>query len=157
MPRYSTRAPLSPIVPETWYAPRMFEGIIAQARTALQSVEPEQAANATRDHVEMLDAESLAQHLKDAAQTMGGAQLASLGQSVLSALAQNGHDEAHVQDAGLSPDDAAAGNQQSVVALIEHAAQNPAALRDAAVQFVRQDPQLLAQLPGLVQGVLGRL
>ena len=135
----------------------MLEGLIAQARSALQTVEPEQAANATRDHVETLDGQTLAQHLSDAAQTMGGTQLATLGQSILGALAQNGHDEKQLNDAGVSPDDAAAGDQASVVALIEHAAQNPAALRDAAVQLVRADPQLLAQLPGLVQGVMARL
>ena len=135
----------------------MLEGLVAQARSALQSVEPEQAASATRDHVETLDAQTLAQHLSDAAQTMGGTQLATLGQSLLSALAQNGHDETQLNDAGVSPNAAAAGDQASVVSLIEHAAQNPAALRDAVVQVVRTDPQLLAQLPGLVQGVLAKL
>ena len=88
---------------------------------------------------------------------MNGSQLATLAQSLLAGLAQHGHDETQANDAGISTADATAGDRDSVVALIEHAAQNPAALRDAAVQFVRQDPQLLAQLPGLVQGVLGKL
>ncbi len=44
-----------------------------------------------------------------------------------------------------------------MVALIQHAASNPAALRDAAVQFAEQNPQALTQLPGLLTGIMGRL
>lgn len=135
----------------------MFDGLLNQARTMLGSAQPDQVADATRDHVESIDPGALAQHLTEGAQNMGGPQLASLGQTLLGALAQHGHDEAAAGDAGVSTEAAAQGDQGNVIALIQHAASNPAALRDAAVQFVQKDPQILSQLPGLVQGVIGRL
>jgi hypothetical protein len=135
----------------------MFENLMNQAQSLLGQTPPQQVADATRDHVEQTDPSQLAQHLAQGAQGMDGGQLATLGRTLLGALANHGHDEAKVQDGGIDPQAAQNGDQQNVVALIEHAQQNPGALRDAAVQFVQQNPQALQQLPGLLQGVLGRL
>ncbi|BDE04999.1 hypothetical protein WPS_02750 [Vulcanimicrobium alpinum] len=135
----------------------MFENLLNQAQSLLGSASPQQVADATRDHVADADPGQLADHLTQGAQGMNGSQLAALGTSLLGALSAHGHDEATAQDAGVDTNAAKSGDQQNVVALIQHAQQNPGALRDAAVSFVQQNPQVLQQLPGLLQGVLSRL
>lgn len=135
----------------------MFENLLNQAQSLLGSASPQQVADATRDHVADTDPGQLADHLAQGAQGMNGSQLAALGTSLLGALSAHGHDEATAQDAGVDTNAAKSGDQQNVVALIQHAQQNPGALRDAAVSFVQQNPQVLQQLPGLLQGVLSRL
>ena len=128
-----------------------------EARSMLGSADPQQVADATRDHVDQTDPGTLADHLTQGAQGMDAGQLGSLGSTLLGALANHGHDETQAQDAGVDTQAAQQGDQGNVIALIQHAQQNPAALKDAAVQFVQQNPQVLQKLPGLLQGVLGRL
>ncbi len=131
--------------------------LMNEARSLLGGADPQQVGDAARDHVADVPPDQLAQHLTEGAQTLDQGGLASLGKTLLGALAQHGHDESTAQDAGVDTAAAADGDQGNVVALIQHAAQNPAALRDAAVQFVQKDPQVLTQLPGLLQGIMGRL
>jgi hypothetical protein len=135
----------------------MFENLMNEAQSLLGQTSPQQVGDATRDHVEQTDPNELAQHLAQGAQGMDGGQLSTLGRTLLGALANRGHDESQVRDGGVDAQAVQNGDRQNVVALIEHAQQNPGALRDAAVQFVHQNPQVLQQLPGLLQGVLGRL
>jgi hypothetical protein len=135
----------------------VFDSLLNQARSLLQNAQPQEVSDATREHVDQTDPGTLADHLTQGAQGMDGGQLAALGQTLLGALGRHGQDEAKVAEAGVQTDAAASGDQENVVALIQHAAGNPQALRDAVVQFVQQDPQVLTRLPGLVQGVLGRL
>jgi hypothetical protein len=123
----------------------------------LQNTDSQQVADATREHVEQTDPGTLADHVAEGAQGMNSGQLGMLAQTLLGALQKAGQDEETVQNAGVQTDAAASGDQQNVVALIQHAAQNPQALRDAVVQFVQHDPQVLTKLPGLAQGVLGKL
>jgi hypothetical protein len=131
--------------------------LMNEARSLLGGADPQQVGDAARDHIADVPPDQLAQHLADGAQNLDQGGLASLGQTLLGSLAQHGHDESQAQDAGVDTGAAASGDQGNVVALIQHAAQNPAALRDAAVQFVQKDPQVLTQLPGLLQGIMGKL
>jgi hypothetical protein len=135
----------------------VFDSLLNQARSMLQNSEPQEVADATREHVAQTDPDTLAEHLTQGAQGMDGGALATLGQTLLGALGQHGSDPAQAQDAGVQTDAAANGDRENVMALIAHAAQNPAALRDAAVQLVERDPQILTKLPGLAQGVLAKL
>lgn len=127
------------------------------ATRLLQNNSPQEVAGAASDHIQSTDADTVADHLAEGAQGMDQSSLAGLGTSLLGALAKHGHDESAVQDAGVSPDAAASGDQGQVLQLIEHAREHPDALKDAAMQYVQQNPAVLKQLPGLVQGVLGRL
>ncbi len=131
--------------------------LMNEARSLLGNADPQQVGDAARDHVADVPPDQLAQHLTDGARNLDQGGLAALGQSLLGALAQHGHDEAQAQDAGVDTAAAANGDQGNVVALIQHAKDNPAALRDAAVQYVQQNPQVLTQLPGLLQGIMGKL
>ena len=131
--------------------------LMNEARSLLGGANPQQVGDAAREHVADVPPDQLAQHLSEGARNLDQGGLASLGQTLLGALAQHGHDESTAQDAGVDTAAAADGDQGNVVALIQHAAQNPAALRDAAVQFVQKNPQVLTQLPGLLQGIMGRL
>lgn len=135
----------------------MFDSILNQAKSILGDADPDDVADATREHVGQTDTGELVQHLTQGAQGMDQGGLASLGTALLGALSQHGHDESQAQDAGVDTAAATNGDQGSVVALIQHASQNPAALKDAVVSFAQQNPQMLAQLPGLLQGVMGRL
>jgi hypothetical protein len=135
----------------------MFDALINQARSALAGAEPADVADAARQHVEETDPATLRQHLTDGAQGMDTGSLAQLGSALLGALQQHGASPEQAEDAGVPVAAAAQGDQESVVALIQHVAQNPAALRTAAVQLVSNDPQVLTQLPGLVSGVLSKL
>ena len=135
----------------------MWNNLAAEAASLLGGAAPQDVAAATSDHVASTDPDTLASHLTDGTQNLDQGGLAQLAQSLLGALAKNGHDETQAQDAGVDTEAAAAGDQQNVVALIEHARDNPAALRDAAVDFAKSNPQLLSQMPGLLEGVLGRL
>ena len=111
-------------------------------------------ADATSAHVAQTDPETLANHLTNGTQRMSGDTLGSLAQSLLGSLSKNGTPD------GAAPAAAAATespNQENVAALIGAASQNPTALREGVVRFVEQNPQVLTQVPGLLEGVLGRL
>jgi hypothetical protein len=128
-------------------------GLLAQ----LGGAEPEQVQSAAADHVQDMDAGQLAGHLADSAQSLNTGQLAQLATSLLGALSNHGHDEASVADAGVSTNDAQAGDQNAVTALIEHAQQNPAALKDAAIDFIKNNPQAVQQFaPDFLKGILSK-
>jgi hypothetical protein len=77
---------------------------------------------------------------------------------VLGALGQNGTSENDVADAGVPTDDAKNGDPDALSALLQHAAGDPGSLKDAAVSYITNNPQLLQQYaPRLMQGILGRL
>jgi hypothetical protein len=109
------------------------------------------------DHVHETEPAELQAHLNDAAKTMDVSSLAQLAAALLGGLAKHGTDQTQLQASGISVDAATAGDRETVLALIQHAGTNPQALRAAAVQFIQQNPQMLAQLPGLIQGVLSKL
>jgi hypothetical protein len=119
---------------------------------------PEQVQSAAADHVSEMDSGQLAGHLTDSAQNMNSGQLGQLAMSLLGALSNHGHDETQIQDAGVSTAAAQGGDQNAVTALISHAQQNPAALKDAAVDFIRNNPQAVQQFaPDFLKGILSKL
>jgi hypothetical protein len=128
-------------------------GLLAQFSNAA----PQQVESAAADHVGGMDAAQLAGHLSDGAQNMNGGQLMQLATSLLGALSNHGHDETKLGDAGVSTDDAQA-DQNAVTALIAHAQQNPAALKDAAIDFIRNNPQAVQQFaPDFLKGILSKI
>ena len=128
-------------------------GLLSQFSAA----QPEQIQAAAADHVDSMDSGQLAGHLTDSAQNFNPAQLGQLATTLLGALSNHGHDEARLQDAGISTSDAQAGDWDAVTALIAHAQQNPAALKDAAIQFIRSNPQVVQQFaPDFLKGVVAK-
>ena len=128
-------------------------GLLAQ----FSGASPEQVQSAAADHVGSMDAGELADHLTDSAQNMNSGQLGALASSILGALSNHGHDEAALQDAGVSPSDAQAGDGNAVTALIAHAQQNPGALKDAAVDFIKNNPQAVEQFaPDFLKGIIAK-
>jgi hypothetical protein len=118
---------------------------------------PEQVQSAAADHVAGMDAGQLAGHLADSAQNLNSGQLGQLATSLLGALSNHGHNEAAIADAGVSTTAAQAGDQSSVIGLITHAQQNPAALKDAALDFIKNNPQAVQQFaPDFLKGILGK-
>ena len=128
-------------------------GLLAQ----FSGASPGQVQSAAADHVESMDADQLASHLSDSAQNMNSGQLGQLAMSLLGALSNHGHDEASVQAAGVSTTDAQAGDSSAVTDLIAHAQQNPAALKDAAVDFIKNNPQAVEQFaPDFLKGIISK-
>jgi hypothetical protein len=128
-------------------------GLIAQFGGASS----DQVASAAADHVGAMDSGELADHLTTGAQNMNSGQLGQLATSLLGALSNHGHDEAAVQDAGVSTEAATAGDGDAVAALIEHAQQNPAALKDAAVDFIKNNPGVVEQFaPDFLKGIIAK-
>jgi hypothetical protein len=104
-----------------------------------------------------MDAGQLAGHLTEGAQNMNAGQLAQLATSLLAALSNHGHDEATIQDSGVSTTDAQAGDGNAVTALIAHAQQNPGALKDAAIDFIRNNPGAVEQFaPDFLKGIIAK-
>jgi hypothetical protein len=130
-------------------------GLLAQFGGAPSEQVQVQAAAA--DHVQDLDADQLAGHLTDSARNLDSGQLGQLAASLLGALNNHGHDEAALQDAGVSTSDAQAGDGNAVTALIAQAQQNPAALKDAAVDFIKNNPQAVERFaPDFLKGILAK-
>ena len=132
----------------------MFDSLIAEAQTLMATKSNSEVADATSAHVAQTDPETLANHLTNGTQRMSGDTLGSLAQSLLGSLAKNGTPDGAAPAAAAATE---APNQENVAALIGAASENPAALREGVVRFVQQNPQVLTQVPGLLEGVLGRL
>ena len=127
---------------------------LVQQFTSADSGTVEAAAS---DHVAGIDPGELANHLTTGAQNMDAGTLGNLAQSLLAALSAHGHDEATVQDSGVSTSDAQAGDSNAVTALIAHAQQNPGALKDAAVDFIKRNPQAVEQFaPDFLKGLIAK-
>ena len=128
-------------------------GLLSQFTSAT----PERVQSAAADHVDSMDADQLAGHLAEGAQNMNAGQLGALATSILGALNNHGHDEAQVQDAGVSTSDAQAGDSDAVTQLIAHAQQNPAVLKDAAIDFIKNNPQAVEQFaPDFLKGIIAK-
>jgi hypothetical protein len=124
--------------------------------TQFSSAAPSQVQSAA-DHVGAMDSGELAGHLQRSAQNMDAGSLGQLASSLLGALSNHGHDEAAVNDAGVSTADAQSGDGNAVSALIAHAQQNPAALKDAAIDFIKNNPQAVEQFaPDFLKGLLAK-
>ena len=112
---------------------------------------------AAADHVGGMDSGELAAHLLGSAQNMNGGQLGALATSLLGALNNHGQDTGAVQDAGVATGAAQSGDGNAVADLIAHAQQNPAALKDAAIDFLKNHPQAVEQFtPDFLKGIVSR-
>jgi hypothetical protein len=113
---------------------------------------------AAEAHLGGLDSREIVNHLLGMVPNMPDEARAGLAQTVLGALGQNGTDESTVQDAGVATDDAKNGDPDALSALLQHAASDPASLKEAAIAYATSHPELLKQYaPNLMQGILGRL
>ncbi len=128
-------------------------GLLAQFTGA----SPDQVQSAAADHVGDMDTGELAGHLTQSVQGLDTGQIGALATSLLGALSNHGHDEAAIGDAGVSTTDARAGDGDAVTALIQHAQQNPGALKDAAVDFIKNNPQAVEQFaPDFLKGIIAK-
>ncbi len=118
---------------------------------------PEQIESATAQHVDSMDSGELAGHLTSGAQNMNSGMLGNLASSLLGSLSNHGQNAAAVDAAGVSTDAAQSGDPSAVTSLIEHAQQNPGALKDAAIDFIKNNPQAVEQFaPGFLKGILSK-
>jgi hypothetical protein len=136
----------------------MFGDIMGSAEKLLGAGSTDDLQAAAADHVGGLDSNEIVNHLLGMVPNLPDGARAELAQTVLGALGQNGKSESDVQNAGVATDDAKNGDPEAVGALLQHAASDPASLKDAAIAYVTKNPQLIRQYaPGLMQGILGRL
>lgn len=118
---------------------------------------PTAVESAATDHIGSMDTGDLVSHLTTAAQNMNTGSLGGLAQSLLGALSAHGHDEAKIQDGGIDTGAAQSGDTNAVTDLIAHAQQNPAALKDAAIAFIKNNPQAVeAFAPDFVKGLIAK-
>jgi hypothetical protein len=104
--------------------------------------DPADLESAAADHVGGMNVGELAGHLMNGAQNMDGGTVENLVQSLTNALGDHG------QDTGGSTD---------VGSLIQQATQNPGALKDAAVDFIKNNPQAIEQFtPDFAKGLVAK-
>jgi hypothetical protein len=136
----------------------MFGDLLGAAEKLLGGSSPADLQSAAEDHLGGLDSSEIVNHLIGMVPNLPDDARAELAQTVLGALGQNGSSESDVADAGVPTDDAKNGDPDALSALLQHAASDPGSLKDAAVSYITNNPQLLQQYaPRLMQGILGRL
>jgi hypothetical protein len=136
----------------------MFGDLLGTAEKMLGEAAPGDLQNAAEQHVGGLDPGELVNHLIGMVPNLPDGARSELAGTVLGALGQNGKSESDVQDAGVPTDDAKSGDPAALGALLEHAASDPSSLKDAAVSYITNNPQLIRQYaPSLLQGILGKL
>jgi hypothetical protein len=136
----------------------MFGDLFGEAEKLLGGTSSGDLQAAAEEHLGGLGTDDVVNHLLGMVPNLSDDARAELAQTVLGALGQNGTSESDVQDAGVPTDDAKNGDPDALGALLQHAASDPASLKDAAVSYVTNNPQLLQKFaPGLMQGILGRL
>ena len=136
----------------------MFGDLLGAAEKLLGSGSTDDLQAAAEEHLGGLDSGEIVNHLLGMVPNLPDDARSELAQTVLGALGQNGTSESDVQDAGVPTDDAKNGDPDALSALLQHAASDPGSLKDAAVSYITNNPQLLQQYaPKLMQGILGRL
>jgi hypothetical protein len=107
--------------------------------------------------VRALPAGDLVNHLIGMVPNLPDDARSELASTVLGALGQNGSSPSDVADAGVPVEDAQHGDHAALGALLEHATQNPDALRDAAVSYIKNNPGLIEQYaPAPLKGILSQ-
>ena len=136
----------------------MFGDLLGDAEKLLGGSSAGDLQAAAEEHLGGLGAGDVVNHLLGMVPNLPDDARAELAQTVLGALGKNGTSENDVQDAGVPTDDAKNGDPDALGALLQHAASDPASLKDAAVSYITNNPQLVQQYaPRLMQGILGRL
>lgn len=136
----------------------MFGDLMGAAEKLLGNASTGDLQAAAEQHVGSLDSSELVNHFISMVPNLPDGARSQLASTVLGALGQNGKSEGDVQDAGVPTEDAKSGEPAALGALLEHAASDPSSLKDAAVQYITANPQLIQQYaPRLLAGILGRL
>jgi hypothetical protein len=138
------------------------DNLTKMAGQVLGNATPEQAADAAASHVEGADPSETADHLIQSLPNMNSGSLMALGQQLLSTYTQHssyaGDANTATQEAGVTQDAVAAGDQGAVGTLIAFAKNHPEVLQTAATAFMQKNPSALTSLaPGLLQGIMGKL
>ena len=137
----------------------MFENLMGAASKLLggAGVSQEQVQGAVADHVGGLDAGDLVNHLIGMVPNLPDGARTQLASTVMGALGQNGSAASDVEAAGVPVESAMSGDHAALGALLEHAASDPSSLKDAAISYIQNNPQLVQQYaPDLIKGVLSK-
>ncbi len=138
------------------------DNLTKMAGQVLGNATPEQTADAAASHVAESDPSATADHLLQSIPNMNSGSLMALGQQLLSTYTQHasypGDANTATQEAGVSQDAVAAGDQGAVGTMIAFAKNHPEILQSAATAFMQKNPSALTSLaPGLLQGIMGKL
>src|SRR5271154_614040 len=123
----------------------MFGDLLGAAEKLLGNASAGDLQNAAEEHVGGLDPSELVNHLISMVPNLPDGARSQLAGTILGALGQNGTTEGDVQDAGVPTSDAKNGDPAALGALLEHAASDPSSLKDAAVSYITNNPQLIKQ------------
>jgi hypothetical protein len=136
----------------------MFGDLLGDAEKLLGNASPGDVQDAAAQHVGSLDTGELVNHFLGMVPNLPDSARSELASTVLGALGQNGTSETDVAAAGVPTDAAKSGDPDALGALLQHAASDPSSLKDAAVSYITNNPQLIQQYaPKLLAGILGRL
>ena len=150
------------------------DNLTKMAGQVLGNATPEQTADAAASHIASADPSETADHLLQSIPNMNSGSLMALGQQLLSTYTQHssyaGDANTATQEAGVSQDAVAAGDQGAVGTMIAFAKNHPEILQSAATPnslqadrvlasaFMQKNPSALTSLaPGLLQGIMGKL
>jgi hypothetical protein len=138
------------------------DNLTKMAGQVLGNATPEQTADAAASHVAGADPSETADHLLQSIPNMNSGSLMALGQQLLSTYTQHpsypGDANTATQEAGVTQDAVAAGDQGAVATMIAFAKNHPEILQTAATAFMQKNPSALTSLaPGLLQGIMGKL
>jgi hypothetical protein len=138
----------------------MFENLLGAASKLLGGSgdsTQEQITSAITSHVGGLDAGDLVSHLIGMVPNLPDDARTQLASTVMGALGANGSDANAVEAAGVPVTNAMSGDHAALGALLEHAASDPSSLKDAAISFIQNNPQIVQQYaPDLIKGVLSK-
>jgi len=139
----------------------VFDNLLGVAKSLLGGAggdaSPEQVAGAVSEHIGSLNSGDLVNHFIGMIPNLPEGARTQLASTVMSALAKAGSSADSVEDAGVPVVSAMSGDHAALGALLEHATSNPAGLKDAAIQYISNNPQIIQQYaPDLLKGVLSK-
>ena len=109
-------------------------------------VTQEDTAKAASVHAARMEPEAIAAALTDSVPRFSARARAALAQQLLHELGRGGDEVAVAQEAGTTSTALTAGDGAALLQLIEFARRDPVALKSAAVQFFKKDPEAVMHL-----------
>jgi hypothetical protein len=139
----------------------VFDNLLGAAKSLLGGAggdaSAEQVAGAVSDHIGSLDSGDLVGHFIGMIPNLPDGARTQLASTVMNALGNAGSSANSVADAGVPVASAMSGDHAALGALLEHATSNPQGLKDAAIQYISNNPQIVQQYaPELLKGVLSK-
>lgn len=114
----------------------------------------EDAAKAAGVHASRMEPDAIAAALTDSVPRFNPRASAALAQQLLHELAHGGDESVIAQGAGTTTQVLTAGNAAALLQLIDFARRDPIALKSAAVQFFKKDPEAVMHLtPSLLHAI----